>query len=440
MHTVDFLVVGAGIAGLSAAARLALHGSVTVCEAEPAPGVHASGRSAAFAHFDMDAPLVRALTAASLPLLPPSAAREHPALFLALAGQEAALDRLEGDYRTWAPQLRRIATQEARALVPVLRAGEGGPVGALLDPAGRKLDAHLLLEHHRAALRDAGGTLLTRAPVEAIRHDGTSWAVDTPGHSFAAKTLVNAAGAWADGVAALAGVAPLGIRPLRRTVVTFAVPEGLEVSAWPFTKTVGPGFYIEPEGRGRLLACPMDEGASDPCDAQPEEEDVALAAWRVEQATTLKIARLASTWAGLRSFAPDRLPVAGFDPAAPGFFWLAGQGGFGLQTSPALALAAESLATGRDWPEELRAVGVTGGMLAVDRFARDRGRSAPGRPARSPRADRSIKIDAALGEHASARQGTSAEKMPPSSHNGKLPVIFLPTEVCRNPHPARLFD
>ena len=367
MKQVDFLVVGAGIAGLSAAARLARHGETLVCEAEAAPGVHSSGRSAAFAHFDMDAPLVRALTAASLPLLEEPGARVHPALFVALEGQQAELDRLDAHYRQWAPQVERLAVAEALDQVPVLRDDEGGIIGALLDPGGRKLDAHALLEGHRKALLAAGGTLATSAPVNSLRHDGICWIVETPGASYAARVVVNAAGSWVDAVAALAGVTPIDIRPLRRTVITFDVP--MDVSAWPFTKTVGPGFYIEPEGSTRLLASPMDEGASEPGDVQPEEEDVALAAWRVEQATTLSIPRLASKWAGLRSFAPDRLPVAGFDPQAPGFFWLAGQGGFGLQTSPAMAMAAEALATGDAWPEELRAVGVEAEMLAVERLA-----------------------------------------------------------------------
>lgn len=366
MKQVDFLVVGGGVAGLSAAARLAGHGTTLLCETEGAPGVHASGRSAAFAHFDMDAPLVRALTAASLPLLQEPDARPHPALFIALEGQEAVLDRLEPAYRQWSPDVRRLTVAEAREYVPILREGNGGIVGALLDPSGRKLDAHALLETHRKALLAAGGSLAVKAPVSALRHDGSRWIVDTPGASYTARVVINAAGAWADTVAQMGGVAPLGIRPLRRTVITFDV--AMDVSAWPFTKSVGPGFYIEPEGRSRLLACPMDEHESEPCDAQPEEEDVALAAWRVEQATTLTIPRLASKWAGLRSFAPDRLPVAGFDPRAPGFFWLAGQGGFGLQTSPAMALAVEALAIGSAWPEQLRSVGVEPEMLAVERL------------------------------------------------------------------------
>ena len=366
MRQVDFLVIGAGIAGLSAAARLAKHGETVVCEAEAARGVHSSGRSAAFAHFDMDAWLVRALTAASIPLLEEPGARPHPALFIALEQQEEALDRLEANYREWSPRVRRLSVAEAQERVPVLREGEGGIVGALLDEDGRKLDAHALLETHRKALIAAGGAIAVKAPVASLRHDGTRWIVDSPGQSYAARVVVNAAGAWVDEVARIAGVEPIGIRPLRRTVITFDVE--IDVSHWPFTKTVGPGFYIEPEGKARLLACPMDEGESDPCDAQPDEEDVALAAWRVEQATTLTIPRLASKWAGLRSFTPDRLPVAGFDPQAPGFFWLAGQGGFGLQTSPAMALAVEALATGGIWPEELRAVGVSAADLSLERL------------------------------------------------------------------------
>lgn len=368
MTQVDFLVIGAGIAGLSAAARLARQGTVAVCEAESAPGVHASGRSAAFAHYDMDEPVVRALTAASMPHFAEPAARPHPALFIAYEGHEAALDQLEANYRAWAPGTERLSAEQACALVPVLKTGSGGVMGALLDPEGRKLDAHAMLEGHRRNLRDCGGALALDAPVESLRPAGSRWIVDTGSGSYSARVVVNAAGAGVDQVAALAGVTPIGITPLRRTVITFDAPEGLDVTDWPFTKTVGAGFYIEPEGRNRLLGCPMDEIAVEPGDAQPEEEDIALAAWRVEEGTTLEIRRIASKWAGLRSFAPDRRPVAGFDLAAPGFFWLAGQGGFGLQTSPALAMAAEALACGLPWPDELRAVGVEPEMLSPARL------------------------------------------------------------------------
>lgn len=366
MESVDYLVVGAGIAGLSVAARLAAHGTTVVCEAEASPGFHSSGRSAAFAHFDMDSALVRALTAASLPLLQEPAAHRHPALFIALEGQSPLLDRLETNYRQWAPQVQRLQVAGALERVPILR--EAVLEGALLDPDARKLDAHAMLEQHRKELVQSGGRIETNSAVLGLRQEAARWIVDTTGASYSAQVVVNAAGAWADEVAKLAGVARLGIAPFRRTVITFDVPQDLDVSLWPFTKTVGSGFYMEPEGRGRLLGCPMDESSTPPCDAQAEEEDVAQAAWRIEQATTLEVRRIASKWAGLRSFAPDRNPVCGFDRHVSGFFWLAGQGGFGLQTSPAMALAAEALATDGAWPDELLAVGVGREDLQVSRF------------------------------------------------------------------------
>lgn len=366
MRQTDLLVIGGGIAGLSAAARLVRHGSVTVCEAESALGVHASGRSAAFAHFGMDDDLVRRLTALSLRHFEEPAARVHPALFIARQDEREALYALAAVHRQWAPEAMVLSAAEAQALVPILRTEI--VAGALLDPQGRKLDSDAMLQGHRRMLKQAGGELVFNAPVRALRHDGSDWIVDTPGESYTARVVVNAAGAWADRVASLAGVIPLGIRPLRRTVITFDGPEGVDVSRWPFVKTVGTGLYFEPEGKGRLLASPMDETPCAACDAQSEEEDVALAAWRFEQATTLDIRHIASRWAGLRSFAPDCRPVAGFDPVAPGFFWLAGQGGFGLQTSPAMALAAEALATGGGWPEELREFGVEAEELSPRRF------------------------------------------------------------------------
>ena len=368
MQRVDFLVVGAGIAGLSAAARLVRHGSTLVIEAESAPGVHASGRSAAFAHFDMAEPLVRALTAASMPMFEEPGARVHPALFIVREGEAEALDRLETAYREWAPHVRRLSPDEMARRVPILRTGAEGAVAGLLDERALKLDADALLQGHRKQLKQAGGDVRFDAPLTALRHEAERWIADTPHGTVSAGTVVNAAGAWADRVAGLAGVAPLGLRPLRRTVIVFRGPEDVDVRGWPFVKTVVNGFYMEPEGTGRLLASPMDETEMEPGDAQPEELDIATAAWRVEQATTLGIRRIEHSWAGLRTFAPGDRLVAGFDAQAQGFFWLAGQGGFGLQTSPAMALAVEALATGGEWPEELEAVGVTAGALSPGRF------------------------------------------------------------------------
>lgn len=368
MRELDFLVVGAGIAGVSAAARLTRHGSVLVCEAEEAPGYHSSGRSAAFAHFGMDDDLVRRLTAASLPRFAAPCAQVHPALFTASASALPELAEAEAIHRKWSRAARRLSGDEAREFVPILRTGDEGVVAALLDPDARKLDAHAMLEGHRKTLNSAGGSLAVREPVQSLKFARGRWIVETARATYVARVVVNAAGAWADRIAQLAGIAPIGLQPRRRTVITFAGPAGMDVSSWPFTKTVGTGLYFEPEGKGRLLASPMDAKPVEPCDAQAEEEDIALAAWRMEEATTLSIRRIEARWAGLRSFAPDERPVAGYDPDAPGFFWLAGQGGFGLQTSPAMAMAVEALATGADWPEELDGYGITAGALSPARF------------------------------------------------------------------------
>jgi D-arginine dehydrogenase len=190
---------------------------------------------------------------------------------------------------------------------------------------------------------------------------------DESGDGWSAPVLIDAAGAWADGVAALAGLPPLRLQPLRRTIIVVDPPPGADVRGWPFVKTAVDDFYILPES-GRLIASPVDEVASDPCDALPEEYDVALAAWKVERYTTLAVARIAHRWAGLRTFAADRSPVVGFDPRAPGFFWLAGQGGFGLQTAPALAEAVEALATGGAWPESFARLGVAAADLSPARL------------------------------------------------------------------------
>lgn len=375
MRSVDFLLIGGGIAGLSAAARLARYGETLVLEAEAAPGVHSSGRSVAFSHFGLGDALVRGLTALSLDALraaPPDdrapPARVHPALHIAKAGETAALDELEAVHRDFADDFERLDGEAARALVPVLDTGPDGVTDAILHRAALKLDSDAMLQGHVRDLRAAGGTLVCGAPVQALRRECERWIVDTPGASWSARVVVNAAGAWADGIARMAHVAPIGLTPLRRTVIQFAAPTGLDVAHWPFTKTVGEGFYLLPEGNTRLLASAMDEGASEPCDAQAEEIDVATAAHRVEQATTLTIRHIEHRWAGLRTFAPDCRPVAGFDPDAESFFWLAGQGGFGLQTSPAMARAVEALVMGLSWPEEFARFGIEPAMIAPERF------------------------------------------------------------------------
>ena len=359
MSSSDIIVIGGGIAGLSAGAALAGHAKVTVLEAEDAIGFHSSGRSATMLHYALGDPLVRALTLASRAFFerPPDGfsdvplGHRVPVLVHAREDELAELDLLDAEIAPFA-ELERVGDEGILDLCPAIRTGEGGAVAGLVDRKGIRLDPHALLQGHLRGLRRNGGEIATGARARSLRRSDDCWQVETEtGATFHAPLVVNAAGAWADTIASLAGLAPLGLQPLRRTIITFDGPEGVDTTGWPFAKTVGDELYFAPES-GRLFASPMDEVPTDPCDAQPEEYEVALAAHRIEERTTMTVGRIHSRWAGLRTFAPDRHLVAGFDPRAEGFFWLAGQGGFGLQTSPVMASIVESLIAGTSWPIE----------------------------------------------------------------------------------------
>jgi D-arginine dehydrogenase len=372
-EVVDIVVIGGGIAGLSAAARLSNDARVVVIEREPALGVHSSGRSATFYHFGIGNPPVRALTAASREFF--EVAPEHegdpygtptPALFIATKAMLPELDRLEGEMRSYTDTIERVDQIAMRVLAPVLRFGPDHIVAGVVDRGGRRLDADRLLHGFARTVKRNGGSVVTGAETRSVRKDGRDWLIETSAGNWRAPVLVNAAGAWADAVAEQAGVRPLGLRSLRRTIIVFDAPDGIDASPWPFIKTATDAFYMLPDA-GRVLASPVDEIFSEPCDAQPEEYDAALAAFRVEEYTTMEVRRIKHRWAGLRTFAGDRVPVAGFAPDAPGFFWLAGQGGYGLQTSPAMAAAADALINGRCWPEALASAGVSAVQLAPGR-------------------------------------------------------------------------
>ena len=373
MQTADFLVVGAGVAGLSAAARLAGHGRVILFEAEEAIGYHSSGRSATFSHYGIGNRLVRSLTAYSrgffLDPREPPLARRSTALFVATEQMVPALERLRADMAGFTESLLDPSPTELAEAFPPLRIGANGIVAAILYPDGLRLDSDALLQFYAKRIRDQGGLVRTGARMTQIRSSGSLWTVETESGSWSAPILINAAGAWADDVARSAGVSPLDLRPLRRTIIVVDPPPGADVRNWPFVKTVVDDFYILPES-GQLMASPVDEIESDPCDAQPEEYDVALAAAKVEQYTHLKVNRIAHRWAGLRTFARDRVPVAGFAPDSPGFFWLAGQGGFGLQTAPAMAEAVEAIITGAAWPPGLSNFGVEAADLQPQRLSK----------------------------------------------------------------------
>ena len=354
MTNPDILVIGGGIAGLSAAAALSNHARVAVLEAEEQVGYHSSGRSATMLHYALGDRVVRALTLASRPFFddPPDGftdvplGRRMPVLIHGRDDERAAIDQLENELSAFA-ELERLDALGVHQLCPLLR---DDATHGIADRNGIRLDPHALLQGNLRQLRPRGGELHTGARAHAIEYADGAWAVATQkGERYSAPILVNAAGSWADEIARLAGAQPLGLEPKRRTIITFDAPPGTDLDPLPFAKTVGDELYFAPES-GRLFASPMDEVPSEPTDAQPEELEVALAAYRMEERTTVKVEQIHSRWAGLRTFTPDHRPAVDFAVDVPGFFWLAGQGGFGLQTSPAMAAIVESLIVGTPWP------------------------------------------------------------------------------------------
>jgi D-arginine dehydrogenase len=339
----DIIVIGAGIAGASVADALAASARVIVLEQEERPGVHATGRSAALFSETYGNEVIRALSRASRAFLadPPDGfcetalIRPRGTLYVA---SESQIDAL-GELGAGAPTFERLSGAEARARVPILR--PEASVAALCEPGAMDIDVDALHQGFLRRLRRQGGQSVADAAVTALRRSAGGWTATTPKGDFNAPIVINAAGAWADRVAALAGLAPLGLQPKRRTAALIDGP-ALDFAGWPMVIDVDETIYFKPDA-GRLLISPADETDTEPGDAQPEDLDVAIAADRIERMTTLVVRRIAHRWAGLRTFAPDRTPVCGFDPRAQGFFWLAGQGGYGIQTSPALAALAARL-------------------------------------------------------------------------------------------------
>jgi D-arginine dehydrogenase len=336
----DFAIVGAGIAGASLAAEIAPHGSVLILEAEEAAGYHATGRSAAFWEETYGGPAVQPLTAASRAYLDAGGFLQPlGSLHIGRAEEADQIDAMLEKFAGTSVQLSKVDPRERIAgLRPEWSLAVWEASCAYIDVAGL----------HAAALsraRKAGAELALDARLTGATRTGNVWALATAKGHFSARILIDTAGAWADEVATLAGVAPIGITPLRRTLVQLRVDPPVPDDA-PHVAHIGGDFYFKPEAGGRVWVSPHDEIPSDPVDAQPEELDIAIAIDRLEHVVDWKVERLERSWAGLRSFAPDRLPVYGFDPDQPGFFWCAGQGGFGIQTAPAASLVAASLLLG----------------------------------------------------------------------------------------------
>lgn len=369
----DFIVIGAGIAGASMAAELAQQARVLLVEMERQPGYHSTGRSAAiFAPVYGPQP-IRALTRASGGFFatPPDGFAEHalisprPIMMIANEHQTDKLGAMMDDVASEGVAELLDATQ-TRTLQPLLR--DGYAVGSVLDRSGQDIDVAALHQGYLRAFRHLGGILVNNAPVSAMRRQSGRWQVTAGGQDYSAPIVINAAGAWADAVGALAGAAPIGLTPRRRTALMIAVPQGVNVDHAPLTNDIEEQFYLKPDA-GQLLVSPANEDPVPPSDVQPDEMDIAICIDRIERAFDLSVRRIETKWAGLRSFVGDGVPVAGFSRDAEGFFWLAGQGGYGIQTAPALSRYAACLALGQPAPRDILDQGLDPQSLAPARPA-----------------------------------------------------------------------
>ncbi|MDB5460462.1 MAG: FAD-dependent oxidoreductase, partial [Caulobacteraceae bacterium] len=362
------------IAGASVAARLAAHRSVVLVEREEHPGWHATSRSVAIFTHALPGVQIAPLTRASQAFFtaPPDGfadaplTRARPVLQFAQAGEADQLLRLHDTLRDGGGAARWIDGEAARAMVPILRPEFAA--AAVLDEDAFEMNVDGLLQGWLRRLRGAGGTVLTASPLRAAARVGDAWRLRVGETEIAARVLVNAAGAWGDEVAHLAGVPGLGLSPRRRTVAVIAA-DGCDVDGWPMCVAADHRLYFKPEA-GRLLVSAMEETPSPACDAYVDDMEVAEALDRFETVTTLPVRRPLRSWAGLRTFAADGEPVAGYDPDAPQFFWLAGQGGAGVQTAPALSEAAAALVLDEPLPSRLTDHGVSEALLSPGRLRR----------------------------------------------------------------------
>jgi D-arginine dehydrogenase len=373
----DTVILGAGIAGASLAWQLAQTGAAPrtlLVEREAQPGYHSTGRSAAMYMASYGPSGVRALTRASghFYRVPPPGFSEVPllaprgALYVAMAGQDESLQALHDELAQACPRLARLDAAAALALAPCLRAER--LLGALFDPDGMDIDVHALHQGFLRGFRRQGGLLRTGAGLDGVAREGDAWRLRfADGCAVQASRVVLAAGAWAEELGARFGAAPIGLLPRRRSAFTFSAPAGVDVAAWPAVVSVDESWYFKPDA-GRLLGSPANADATVPHDVRPEELDIALGIARIEGATQLTIRRPSATWAGLRSFVADGEPVIGWDEACPGLFWLAGQGGYGIQSAAGAAALAAALLAGEPLPEGLRREGVETALFAPGRL------------------------------------------------------------------------
>lgn len=369
----DVAIIGAGMAGAGAAFFLAGEKRVVVLERESQPGYHTTGRSAAVYTQAYGSAAVRALTVASKPFYdaPPSGFAEHAllsprgALFVARDDQLATLEAETELARRYAPRVRRTDPDETVRISPALK--REYVAGGAFEPDAMDIDVDALLQGFLRGARRLGADVRTNAEVLDLSERNDGWRIETPAGAINASVIVNAGGAWASGLAEMAGAKRIEITPKRRTAFLFQPPEIEGFEGSPLTIDIDEEFYFKPDA-GLTLGSPADETPTAPQDAQPEELDIAIGADRIQTAADIEIRRIERSWAGLRCFSPDKTPVVGFDPDAPGFFWLAGQGGYGIQTAPAMSAAAAALILGQPLDVALTDLGCGAADLAPDRF------------------------------------------------------------------------
>ncbi len=335
----DIVVIGGGAAGLGVAAALAPEAEVVLIEAEDALGHHASGRSAALYEPGYGHAAIAAMSRRSRPFFEEIGAFTPRGLLVIIPkGEEETHAGELAD-----PRVREISVAEARALVPPLRSEVVGRCGLIEDAFD--LDTDLMLQHFARTIRRHRGRIELGAPARSLRHAGRLWHVETPRGRFAAPIVINAAGAWADEIARLAGLAPLGLQPMRRSVARIALPAGIDAHRWPMLLGAGESWYAKPDA-GALLVSPAEEDPTEPHDAWADDMRLAEGIARFQEMIDIEVRRLVASWGGLRTFAPDRVPVIGFDPRAEGFFWLAGQGGSGMMSAPGQAVLVGEMIRG----------------------------------------------------------------------------------------------
>lgn len=367
------IVIGGGIAGAGAAFEIARSMPVILLERESQCGYHTTGRSAASFTENYGTDIIRRLVLASRSFMsePPPGFCAHPLLgkrgmiTIARADQLDSLAEALDRARRLVPSIHSITPADAIARVPVLR--RDYLAGAFLEPHSMDVDVNGLHQGFLRGARALGARIVTDAGVRAIDRRGGQWRVETEAGTFKAGCLVNAAGAWADEIAAMAGLSPIGLQPKRRTAFNIPAPVDARIGDWPLVDDVGAEFYFKPDA-GQLLVSPADATPSAPMDAYPEDIDVAIGVERLERATTIDVNRVSRSWAGLRTFAADSSPVVGADEEAPDFIWLAGQGGYGIKTSSALSRICATLIKGEDVPDDIKRFGVTAGELSPRRL------------------------------------------------------------------------